>query len=63
MCALFFHVQIVAIAARSLERAQGFAKKHSIPKAYGSYEELANDPDIGGLTAREGPATQAEIMA
>ncbi|XP_029904037.1 trans-1,2-dihydrobenzene-1,2-diol dehydrogenase-like [Myripristis murdjan] len=38
--------QIVATAARNLERAQEFAKKHSIPKAYGSYEELANDPDI-----------------
>ncbi|KAK6294614.1 hypothetical protein J4Q44_G00354440 [Coregonus suidteri] len=38
--------QIVAVAARSLERAQEFAKKHSIPKAYGSYEELASDPEI-----------------
>uniref|UniRef100_A0A673XVE2 Trans-1,2-dihydrobenzene-1,2-diol dehydrogenase n=1 Tax=Salmo trutta TaxID=8032 RepID=A0A673XVE2_SALTR len=34
--------QIVAVAARCLEHAQEFAKKHSIPKAYGSYEELAN---------------------
>ncbi|XP_041917825.1 dihydrodiol dehydrogenase, tandem duplicate 1 [Alosa alosa] len=38
--------QVVAVAARSLERAQDFAKKHSIPKAYGSYEELAKDPNI-----------------
>ncbi|XP_059213831.1 trans-1,2-dihydrobenzene-1,2-diol dehydrogenase-like [Centropristis striata] len=38
--------QIAVIAARSLERAKEFAKKHGIPKAYGSYEELANDPDI-----------------
>ncbi|KAG7281381.1 hypothetical protein CRUP_020793 [Coryphaenoides rupestris] len=38
--------QIRAIAARSLERAQEFANKHSIPRAYGSYEELAADPDI-----------------
>ncbi|XP_028299058.1 dihydrodiol dehydrogenase, tandem duplicate 1 [Gouania willdenowi] len=38
--------QIRAIASRSLERAQDFAKKHGVPKAYGSYEELANDPDI-----------------
>lgn len=37
--------QIVAVAARSLERAREFAKKHSIPKAYGSYEELASDAD------------------
>uniref|UniRef100_A0A3Q4GTC2 Trans-1,2-dihydrobenzene-1,2-diol dehydrogenase n=1 Tax=Neolamprologus brichardi TaxID=32507 RepID=A0A3Q4GTC2_NEOBR len=38
--------QVVAVAARKLEDAQEFAKKHSISKAYGSYEELARDPDI-----------------
>ena len=42
-------IQVVAVAARSLERAEDFAKKHSIPKAYGSYEELAKDPNIGEL--------------
>ena len=55
--------QIVAVAARSLERAREFAKKHSIPKAYGSYEELASDPEIGGLTASEGLSVQPQIMA
>lgn len=40
-------LQIAVIASRSLARAKEFAKKHGIPKAYGSYEELANDPDIG----------------
>jgi len=34
------------IASRSLERAKEFAKKHGIPKACGSYEELAKDPDV-----------------
>lgn len=43
-------VQIAVIASRSLERAKEFAKRHGIPKAYGSYEELANDPDIGELS-------------
>lgn len=38
--------QVVAVAARKLEDAQEFAKKHSISKAYGSYEELARDPDV-----------------
>ena len=37
----------MAIAARSLDSAQKFAKRFSIPKAYGSYEELTNDPNIG----------------
>ena len=39
--------QVVAVAARKLEDAQEFAKKHSISRAYGSYEELARDPDVG----------------
>ncbi|KAJ6654440.1 hypothetical protein lerEdw1_007033 [Lerista edwardsae] len=38
--------KVVAIAARSLSRAQEYAKNHDIPKAYGSYEELAQDPDV-----------------
>ncbi|XP_073320828.1 trans-1,2-dihydrobenzene-1,2-diol dehydrogenase [Pagrus major] len=38
--------QVVAVAARKLENAQEFAKKHSISRAYGGYEALARDPDI-----------------
>ncbi|XP_074926635.1 trans-1,2-dihydrobenzene-1,2-diol dehydrogenase-like [Chelonoidis abingdonii] len=38
--------QAVAIAARDLARAQDYAQKHGIPRAYGSYEELARDPDV-----------------
>ncbi|KAM9410639.1 trans-1,2-dihydrobenzene-1,2-diol dehydrogenase [Pholidichthys leucotaenia] len=38
--------QVVAVTARKLEDAQEFANKHSIPRAYGSYEELARDPEI-----------------
>ncbi|KAM4744631.1 trans-1,2-dihydrobenzene-1,2-diol dehydrogenase-like isoform 3-T3 [Anableps anableps] len=38
--------QVVAVAARKLEDAQEFARKHSISRGYGSYEELARDPDI-----------------
>lgn len=44
---LKLYSQVVAVAARKLEDAQEFAKKHSIPRAYGGYEELAKDPDIG----------------
>ncbi|XP_049574444.1 trans-1,2-dihydrobenzene-1,2-diol dehydrogenase-like isoform X1 [Syngnathus scovelli] len=39
--------QAVAVAARSLEDAKKFGKMHNIPRAYGSYEELAKDPNIG----------------
>ena len=38
--------QIVAVAARSLESATRLATTHNIPKSYGSYEELAADPNI-----------------
>nr|KAF6273703.1 dihydrodiol dehydrogenase [Pipistrellus kuhlii] len=38
--------QVVAVAARDLSRAKEFARKHDIPKAFGSYEELAKDPDV-----------------
>ncbi|XP_040834239.1 trans-1,2-dihydrobenzene-1,2-diol dehydrogenase [Ochotona curzoniae] len=38
--------QVVAVAARDLSRAKEFAQAHDIPKAYGSYEELARDPDV-----------------
>ncbi|XP_016374040.1 trans-1,2-dihydrobenzene-1,2-diol dehydrogenase-like [Sinocyclocheilus rhinocerous] len=40
---------IVAVAARSLESAEKFAKTHGIPKAYGSYQELVKDPNIDVL--------------
>ncbi|KAM4650885.1 trans-1,2-dihydrobenzene-1,2-diol dehydrogenase-like [Discoglossus pictus] len=38
--------QAVAVAGRDLNRAEDFAQNHNIPKAYGSYEELAKDPSI-----------------
>lgn len=61
VCVFFSHVQIAVIASRSLERAKEFAKRHGIPKAYGSYEELANDPDIGELRAMNDLYVQAEV--
>lgn len=38
--------QVLAIASRSLEKAQAFASQYGIQKAYGSYEELVQDADI-----------------
>lgn len=35
-----------AVASRSLEKAHAFAVQYGITKAYGSYEELVNDPDV-----------------
>jgi len=38
--------KLYAVASRSLEKAQAFADKWGIEKAYGSYEELAADDNI-----------------
>lgn len=38
--------KVVSVASRSLERASEFADKHKIGKAYGSYEELAQDANV-----------------
>ncbi|XP_076061016.1 trans-1,2-dihydrobenzene-1,2-diol dehydrogenase-like [Oratosquilla oratoria] len=38
--------RVVAIAARDLKKAQDFASKHGAEKAYGSYQDLAKDPEI-----------------
>ncbi len=38
--------ELIAVASRNQESATEFAKKHNIPKAYPTYQELAADPDI-----------------
>jgi predicted dehydrogenase len=42
-------VDVVAVAARSLDRAQAFAAKHDIPRAHSSYEALLADPDVDAV--------------
>ncbi|MBE1498124.1 putative dehydrogenase [Amycolatopsis lexingtonensis] len=42
-------VSVDAVAARSLERAQAFATRHGIPRAYAGYEDLLADPDIDAV--------------
>ena len=37
---------VYAIASRSIEKAQAFAERWNIAKAYGSYEEMVADNDI-----------------
>jgi predicted dehydrogenase len=44
--ALLPNAELGAIASRSPERAGEFAEKHRIPKAYGSWEEMAGDDSI-----------------
>ena len=40
---------VAAVCSRSLERAQAFAAEQSIPRAYGSYEELLADGEIDAI--------------
>lgn len=39
-------VELYAVASRSLDRAEAFAKEWGFAKSYGSYEELAKDPEV-----------------
>jgi predicted dehydrogenase len=41
--------EITAIASRDLDKAKAAANKLGIPSAYGSYEELLNDPNIDAI--------------
>jgi predicted dehydrogenase len=43
------HAEIAAIASRSIEKAKAVAEKFSIPKVYGSYEDLFGDPEIEAI--------------
>ncbi|WP_206796833.1 Gfo/Idh/MocA family protein [Amycolatopsis sp. MtRt-6] len=42
-------ISVTAIAARSAERAQAFASRHSVPRVHPSYEALLADPDIDAV--------------
>ena len=39
-------VELVGVASRSQERADAYAREWGIPRAYGSYEALLEDPEI-----------------
>ena len=41
--------EVIAVAARDLERARRFAAKHKISRAYGSYAELLADPSVDAV--------------
>lgn len=38
--------ELTAVASRTLQKAFDFSNTYKVPKAYGSYEELAYDPEI-----------------
>jgi len=42
-------VEVTAIAARDADRARRFADRHRIPRAYGAYRALLDDPGIDAV--------------
>ena len=41
--------ELVAVASRTFDGAQEYAKENSIPRAFGSYEEMLADPEIDAV--------------
>lgn len=41
--------RIAAVAARDLDRAEGFAREFGVERAFGSYEELVASPDVDAV--------------
>lgn len=39
-------LNVVAVGSRTEEKASDFAQRFNIPRAYGSYQELVQDPDV-----------------
>jgi len=42
-------VEVVAVASRDPERATAFAAEHGIPRSFGSYEAMLDDPDVDAV--------------
>ncbi|MEO1437235.1 MAG: Gfo/Idh/MocA family oxidoreductase [Bacteroidota bacterium] len=41
--------RLVSVASRSQEKANQFAERYGVPKAYGTYEDLLQDPSIDAV--------------
>ncbi len=53
--------KLVAVASRSLEKAQEFAETFDVPHAHGSYEELLNNPDVQAVYIATPHPSHAEL--
>lgn len=43
------NAELVGVAARNGDRAEKFARRYNVPKAYAGYEDLYSDPDIDAV--------------
>jgi predicted dehydrogenase len=41
--------ELAAVGSRSIDRARAFAERHRIARAYGSYRELIDDPELDAI--------------
>jgi predicted dehydrogenase len=57
--------ELLAVASRTQERADGYAAERGIPRAYGSYEALLDDPDVEAvyISLPNGPHVEWSIRA
>lgn len=53
--------QIIAVAARDKSKAELFAKDFNIPVSYGSYEDLATNPDIDAVYIATVPYNHVDL--
>ena len=53
--------RVVAVASRSLDRAEDFARRHGVDRAHGSYAELIADPDVDVLYVATPHAQHAAV--
>ena len=54
--------RLVAVGARRLEKAQEYAEKYGLKKAYGKLEDLAKDPEIDVVYVATTTRSHYEIM-
>jgi predicted dehydrogenase len=52
--------KLCAVGSRSIESAREFAKRHGVPRAHGSYADLARDPQIDVVYIATPPSLHCE---
>ncbi len=57
---LAHNAELVAVASRTEERASAWAKKHNVPIAYGTYNDLLSDTSLDAIYIPLPPSMHAE---
>lgn len=54
------HSRLVAVMARNIDKAIDYARRHSIPKYYNSFDDLINDPEVNAVYIATPPDAHLE---